>query len=100
MVSERALVAVVAGAGLADAVTGSGGAAFSRPGSHVSAEELMSALQQSCGEVIVLPNDMECLEIATHLANDLRGQGRRVAVIPDRRPGPGAGRVGCARSGG
>ena len=39
-------------------------------------------LQQSCGEVIVLPNDMECLEIATHLANDLRAQGRRVAVIP------------------
>jgi uncharacterized protein len=82
MVSERALVAVVAGAGLADAVTGSGGAAVLPAGSHVSAEELMSALQQSCGEVIVLPNDMECLEIATHLANDLRGQGRRVAVIP------------------
>ena len=31
---------------------------------------------------MVLPNDMECLEIATHLAADLRAQGRRVAVIP------------------
>ncbi|HEY5787476.1 MAG TPA: DAK2 domain-containing protein, partial [Microlunatus sp.] len=81
-VSERALVAVVAGPGLADAVTALGGTAVLPKGSHVSAEELTSALQQSCGEVIVLPNDMECLEIATHLANDLRAQGRRVAVIP------------------
>ena len=81
-VSERALVAVVAGAGLADAVTSLGGTAVLPQGQHVSAEELTSALQQSCGEVIVLPNDMECLEIATHLANDLRAQGRRVAVIP------------------
>jgi DAK2 domain fusion protein YloV len=82
VVAERALVAVVAGPGLADAVTDLGGTAVLPSGSHVSAEELASALQQSCGEVIVLPNDMECLEIATHLANDLRAQGRRVAVIP------------------
>ena len=81
-VVERALVAVVAGPGLADAVTALGGKAVLPTGSHVSAEELTSALQQSCGEVIVLPNDMECLEIATHLANELRAQGRRVAVIP------------------
>ena len=81
-VTERALVAVVAGPGLADAVTALGGTAVLPTGSHVSAEELTSALQQSCGEVIVLPNDMECLEIATHLANELRTQGRRVAVIP------------------
>ena len=81
-VAERALVAVVAGPGLADAVTALGGAAVLPAGSHVSAEELTSALQQSCGEVIVLPNDMECLEIATHLASELRAQGRRVAVIP------------------
>ncbi len=81
-VTERAVVAVVAGAGLADAVTALGGTAVLPSGAHVSAEELTSALQQSCGEVIVLPNDMECLEIATHLANELRAQGRRVAVIP------------------
>ena len=81
-VAERALVAVVAGPGLADAVTALGGTAVLPTGAHVSAEELTSALQQSCGEVIVLPNDMECLEIATHLADELRAQGRRVAVIP------------------
>jgi DAK2 domain fusion protein YloV len=80
--TERALVAVVAGPGLAAAVDALGGTAVLPTGSHVSAEELTSVLQQSCGEVIVLPNDMECLEIATHLANDLRAQGRRVAVIP------------------
>ncbi|HEY5978238.1 MAG TPA: DAK2 domain-containing protein [Microlunatus sp.] len=81
-VDERAVVAVVAGQGLADAVGALGGTAVLPTGSHVSAEELTSALQQSCGDVIVLPNDMECLEIASHLANQLRAQGRRVAVIP------------------
>ena len=81
-VSGRAVVAVVAGPGLAEAVTGLGGTPVLPTGSHVSAEELTAALQQSCGEVIVLPNDMECLEIAGHLAAELRAQGRRVAVIP------------------
>ena len=80
--AERVLVAVVAGPGLADAVASLGGTAVLPTGAHVSTDELTSALQQSCGEVIVLPNDMESLEIATHLANDLRAQGRRVAVIP------------------
>ncbi len=81
-VVERAVVAVVAGPGLADAVTALGGTPVLPTGSHVSAAELTAALQQSCGEVIVLPNDMECLEIAGHLAAELRAQGRRVAVIP------------------
>jgi DAK2 domain fusion protein YloV len=81
-IPERSVIAVVAGPGLAAAVTAIGGTAVVPAGSHVTAEELSAALQQSCGEVVVLPNDMECLEIATHLAADLRGQGRRVAVIP------------------
>lgn len=80
--TERAVVVVVAGPGLADAVTALGGMPVVPTGSHVSADELTTALQQSCGEVIVLPNDMECLEIAGHLAGELRSQGRRVAVIP------------------
>lgn len=81
-VTDRAVVAVVAGVGLAAAVEALGGTPVLPAGSHVSAEELSVALQQSCGEVVVLPNDMECLEIATHLAAELRSQGRRVAVIP------------------
>jgi DAK2 domain fusion protein YloV len=81
-VSERAVVSVVAGPGLAAAVEAHGGTPVVPAGSHVTAEELASALGQSCGEVVVLPNDMEGLEIATHLAGELRTQGRRVAVIP------------------
>ena len=31
---------------------------------------------------MILPNDMETLETASHLATELRGSGRRIAVIP------------------
>lgn len=82
LTAERAVVAVVAGAGLAAAVEALGGTPVVPAGPHLTPEELSVALQHSCGEVVVLPNDMECLEIATHLAADLRSQGRRVAVIP------------------
>lgn len=79
---ERSVLAVVAGPGLAAAVAASGGTPVQPAGAHLSHDELVAAVQQSCGEVVVLPNDMECLELATHLAADLRTQGRRVAVIP------------------
>lgn len=79
---DRAVVAVVAGPGLAAAVEALGGTALVPHGRHVTSEELSVALQQSCGEVVVLPNDMECLEIASHLSSELRAQGRRIAVIP------------------
>ena len=98
-VEERALVAVVAGPGLADAVTALGGTAVLPTGSHVSAEELTSALQQSCGEVIVLPNDMECLEIATHLRQRAPGPGTAGGRHPHRGPGAGSGCAGRARTG-
>ena len=81
-VTERDVVAVVAGPGLADAVTALGCTPLVPAASHVTLIELAGALQQACGEVVVLPNDMESLEIASHLASDLRTQGRRVAVIP------------------
>lgn len=80
--TERAVVAVVAGPGLADAVARLGGVPVLPATRHIAAEELSAAMGQSCGEVVVLPNDMESLEMATHLAAELRGQGRRVAVIP------------------
>lgn len=80
--ADRAVVAVVAGPGLAAAVTELGGTPVVPASAHVTAQELAVAVQQSCGDVVVLPNDMEGLEIATHLAGELRTQGRRVAVIP------------------
>lgn len=80
--SERDVVAVIAGPGLAAAVTALGGIPLVPASSHVTVVELAAALQQACGEVVVLPNDMETLEIASHLAGELRAQGRRIAVIP------------------
>ena len=80
--AERDVVAVVAGPGLAAAVTALGGIPLVPASSHVTVVELAAALQQACGEVVVLPNDMETLEIASHLAGELRAQGRRIAVIP------------------
>ena len=44
--------------------------------------ELTAAAEQTCGDLVILPNDMETLEIARHLATALRRHGRRVAVIP------------------
>ena len=43
---------------------------------------LTAAAEQTHGDLVVLPNDMETLEIARHLATELRRHGRRVAVIP------------------
>ncbi|MFT4166479.1 MAG: DAK2 domain-containing protein [Microlunatus sp.] len=80
--TERAVVAVVAGPGLAAAVTALGGTPVLPVSAHVGVTELSAALQHACGDVVVLPNDMESLEIARHLAGELRDQGRRVAVIP------------------
>jgi dihydroxyacetone kinase-like predicted kinase len=45
-------------------------------------DELSGALAQTCGDVVILPNDMENLEIAGHLASRMRSEGRRIAVIP------------------
>ena len=44
--------------------------------------DLTAAAEQGCTELVILPNDMETLEVAGHLASEMRRQGRRVAVIP------------------
>lgn len=78
----RSVVSLVAGKGLAEAVRLLGGVpVLSGPGPSAAAE-LSAALAATCGDTVILPNDMESLEIATHLATGLRGEGRRIAVIP------------------
>ncbi len=79
---EREVIAVVAGAGLARAVNDLGGIPVLPSGGHVTLEELSGVLDAACGDVVILPNDMESLELASHLAASRRGPGRRVAVIP------------------
>ena len=59
-----------------------GGTPVLPSGAHVTLEELSAVLDAACGDVVILPNDMESLELASHLAASRRGPGRRVAVIP------------------
>jgi dihydroxyacetone kinase-like predicted kinase len=80
--SERAVLAVVAGPGLAKAVESLGGIPVPAVGGQVTLEELTTAADTTFGDLVVLPNDMESLEIAHHHAMQWRRQGRRVAVIP------------------
>lgn len=79
---ERTVVSMVAGDGLAEAVRSLGGVPVHGTGGPVTVSELSAVLARTCGDVVVLPNDMENLEIAGHLASRLRTQDRRIAVIP------------------
>ena len=83
--AERAVVAVVAGPGLADAVEAlAARRCCRRP--HVRRWRTDRAAERTtCGDLVVLPNDMECLEIATHLAAELR---RRDGGWPSSPPWP------------
>lgn len=78
----RTLVAVVAGPGLAAAVTALGGLALDLHERPIDPEALERAIDGLTGDVVLLPNDMEHLEAAQHLARTLRTGRRRIAVIP------------------
>jgi DAK2 domain fusion protein YloV len=81
-IMERTVLSVVAGPGLAEAVTSLGGIPVLAADRTDIVADLTAAAEQGCRELVILPNDMETLEVAAHLATDLRRQGRRVAVIP------------------
>lgn len=78
----RTVLSFVAGPGLAAAVESLGGVPLTPSGGQVSVDEIATAIARSGGDVVILPNDMESLEIATHLATRLRTAARRIAVIP------------------
>ncbi|SDS19450.1 hypothetical protein SAMN04488543_1253 [Friedmanniella luteola] len=82
----RTIVSVVAGPGLVRAVEEAGGVAVDRRGPRPLLEELSATLRRLEGDVVVLPNDLETLETATHLVARLRGEragrGRHLVVIP------------------
>ncbi len=78
----RTVIAVVAGGGLAAAVRGLGGVPVQPAGARVTIEELSAALDAHPGDLVLLPNDMESLELTTHLAEARRRPERRIAVIP------------------
>ena len=79
---DRTVLSMVAGPGLAEAVRALGGLPFRGSGGQATVEELQSVLDGCRGEVVILPNDMEHLELAHHAAGRLGAAGRRIAVIP------------------
>jgi uncharacterized protein len=79
----RNVLAVVTGSGLAEAVANLGGLPVRVVGdSSVTFNKLRGAAQQTCGELVILPNGPENLKSAQHLATELRRDGRRVDIIP------------------
>jgi DAK2 domain fusion protein YloV len=78
---QRSVLAVVAGTGLAQAVTSLGGFPVVAEG-DVSVEELQAAADQTCGDLVILPNGIQNLKTADHVAAGLRRTGRRVGIIP------------------
>jgi uncharacterized protein len=83
-VGRRSLLAVVTGPGLAEAVSSLGGAPLLATDGDVTIEQLAAAAQQTCGDVVILPNSSQNLKRAGEVATELRRSGRRVGIIPTR----------------
>ncbi len=79
---ERRIISVVAGPGLATAVTALGGRPLLADGAGSVAEGLRELIGPGCGDVVVLPNDPASLRAAVQVGAELTAVGRRVAVIP------------------
>ncbi|MFE4264406.1 DAK2 domain-containing protein [Streptomyces sp. NPDC056883] len=84
--SQRAVVAVVQGEGLAG-LCGEAGATtlLARPGEPPAVAELADAIREAhAREVVLLPNGAELRAVAAAAARQARAEGVRVAVIPTR----------------
>ncbi|MEV6836114.1 DAK2 domain-containing protein [Streptomyces sp. NPDC051133] len=84
--AQRAVVAVVPGEGLAGLYTEAGATTvLARPGEPPASGELVQALRRAhAREVVLLPNDAELRHTAAAAAEQARGEGIRVALIPTR----------------
>ncbi|MFD3718104.1 DAK2 domain-containing protein [Streptomyces sp. NPDC058674] len=84
--TQRAVVAVVPGEGLA-ALCGEAGATavHARPGEVPEAAELIAAIRRAhAREVVLLPGGAELRAVAAAAAEQARADGVRVAVVPTR----------------
>jgi DAK2 domain fusion protein YloV len=80
--AQRSVLVVVAGPGLAEAVASLGGLPVLAAEGDVTLEELRAAADQTCGDLVILPNGAENLTTADRLAAALHRSGRRVGIIP------------------
>ncbi|HZL75208.1 MAG TPA: DAK2 domain-containing protein [Propionibacteriaceae bacterium] len=81
-VGQRNVLVVVAGPGLAEAVASLGGVPVLAAEGAVTHEELRAAADQTCGDLVILPNGTVNLQTADRVAAELRRSGRRVGIIP------------------
>ncbi|MEU9604540.1 DAK2 domain-containing protein [Streptomyces sp. NPDC048057] len=84
--APRAVVAVVPGAGLARLCADAGATAvLARPGEPPASGELVEAIRRAhAREVVLLPNSAELRHTAAAAAEQARGEGVRVALVPTR----------------
>lgn len=84
--TQRAVVAVVPGEGLAGLYTEAGATTvLARPGEAPASGELVEAVRRAhAREVVLLPNDAELRHTAAAAAEQARADGVRVALIPTR----------------
>ncbi|WP_328562884.1 DAK2 domain-containing protein [Streptomyces coelicoflavus] len=84
--TQRAVVAVVPGEGLAALCTEAGATTvLARPGEPPASGELVQAVRRAhAREVVLLPNDAELRHTAAAAAEQARTEGVRVALIPTR----------------
>ena len=81
-VGSRRVLAVVTGAGLAQAVASLGGRPVLAMEGDLTVDQLRTAVDQTCGDLVILPNGIENLKRATQVGKELRRAGRRVGIIP------------------
>ncbi|MEU4168278.1 DAK2 domain-containing protein [Streptomyces sp. NPDC026665] len=84
--TQRAVVAVVPGEGLAGLYTEAGATTvLARPGEAPASGELVEAVRRAhAREVVLLPNDADLRHTAAAAAEQARAEGVRVALIPTR----------------
>jgi uncharacterized protein len=80
--ARRSVLAVVAGSGLAQAVASLGGIPVLAAQGGVTVDQLQAAAEQTCGDLVILPNGSRNLKRAEQVAAELRRTGRRVGIIP------------------
>ena len=79
---RRSLLAVVAGAGLAAAVAAHDGTPVVTGDGDVTVDQLRAAANQTCGDLVILPNGPANLERASSVAAELLGRGGESASSP------------------
>jgi fatty acid kinase len=81
-VGRRTVLVVVAGSGLAEAVASLGGVPVLAADGDLAVVQLRAAADQTCGDLVILPNGIENLKRAVQVATELRHAGRRVGIVP------------------